>query len=146
MDLNEIDIRTLLPQRAPMVMVDSLLEADNTSAVSVFRVRTDNLFVENGRLKAYALMENMAQTCAAQLGVADRFLQGCQGVRIGYIGSIKAMRVEAEPHVGDTLTTRMEVLADVGDLKMVSAETFVDGCRIASAELKIALSGERIKQ
>ena len=140
----DIDIRKLLPQQPPMVMVDRLLSADLSSAVTAFEIRTDNLFVENGVLMSYALMENFAQTCAAQLGYVDKFIRGHDYVRIGYIGSVKKMCVEEVPRVGETLTTRMEILDEVMDLMLVYAESFVGDRRIATAEMKIALSGERI--
>jgi len=124
-------------------MVDRQLSADDKQAETELLVRADNIFVENGMLKAYAIIENMAQTCAAQLGYADVYVNGKKDVRIGYIGAVKRMQVETAPKVGETLRTRMEVLQDFGDMKLASAESFVDNRRIAVAELTIALSGER---
>ena len=124
-------------------MVDRLLSADDKQAETELLVRADNIFVENGMLKAYAIIENMAQTCAVQLGYADVYVNGKKDVRIGYIGAVKRMQVETAPKVGETLRTRMEVLQDFGDMKLASAESFVDNRRIAVAELTIALSGER---
>lgn len=124
-------------------MVDRLLSADDKRAETELLVRTDNIFVENGTLKTYALIENMAQTCAAQLGFADVYVNGKKDVRIGYIGAVKRMQIENSPRVGETLRTRMEVTEDFGDMKLVTAESFVNDCRIAVAELTIALSGER---
>ena len=115
-------------------MVDRLLSADDKQAETELLVRADNIFVANGMLKAYAIIENMAQTCAAQLGYADVYVNGHDDVRIGYIGSVKRMQIDASPRVGETLRTRMEV---------VTAESFVNNHRIAVAELTIALSGER---
>ena len=140
-----IDILGILPQRPPMVMVDRLVFADEKSAETVLDIRQDNIFVEEGVLKAYAIIENMAQTCAAQLGYADKYIHGHNDVRIGYIGSFKKMRIERAPKVGETVLTRIEVLGEVGDLKLVAAESFVEGRSIAAAELTIALSGERIE-
>ena len=140
---SEIDIQELLPQRPPILMVDRLLSADDQRAETELLVRADNIFVENGMLKAYAIIENMAQTCAAQLGYADVYVNGKKDVRIGYIGAVKRMQIEASPRVGETLRTRMEVVEDFGDLKLVTAELFVNNRRIAVAELTIALSGER---
>ncbi len=94
-------------------------------------------------MNAYALIEVMAQTCAAQLGYADVYVNGKKDVRIGYIGAVKRMQIENSPRVGETLRTRMEVVEDFGDLKLVTAESFVNNRRIAVAELTIALSGER---
>ena len=144
MNFTDIHIQSLLPQQPPMVMVDRLLSADLKTAVTSLEIRADNIFVEHGMLKCYALIEHIAQTCAAQLGFVDKYLRGQDGVRVGYIGSVKRMRVETAPKVGEVLTTRMEVLEEVMDMKLISAETFVGERRIASAELKIALSGERI--
>ena len=141
--ISEIDIQELLPQRPPILMVDRLLSADDKQAETELLVRADNIFVENGMLKAYAIIENMAQTCAAQLGYADVYVNGKKDVRIGYIGSVKRMQIDASPRVGESLRTRMEVVEDFGDMKLVTAESFVNNHRIAVAELTIALSGER---
>ena len=140
-----VEIQTLLPQRPPIVMVDRLVFADEKLAETVLDIRQDNIFVEDGALKAFAIIENMAQTCAAQLGYADQYIHGYNDVRIGYIGSFKRMKIVDAPKVGETVLTRIEVLGEVGDLKLVSAESFVDGRTIATAELTIALSGERIE-
>ncbi len=143
MVISEIDIQELLPQRPPILMVDRLMSADDKRAETELLVRSDNIFVENGKLKAYAIIENMAQTCAAQLGYADIYVNGKKDVRIGYIGAVKRMQIENSPRVGETLRTRMEVTEDFGDMKLVAAESFVNNRRIAVAELTIALSGER---
>ena len=143
MNPQDIDIRTLLPQQPPMVMVDKLISADEKSAATTLQIREENIFVSEGRLNAYALIEVMAQTAAAQLGYENR-LRGGNDVRIGYIGAVKRMRIESAPKVGETLLTRLEVLEDFGDMKLVAAESFVEDQKIATAELTIALSGERI--
>jgi predicted hotdog family 3-hydroxylacyl-ACP dehydratase len=142
-NIQQIDIRTLLPQQPPMLMLDRLISADEKSASTSLLIRKDNIFVTEGRLNAYALIEVMAQTCAAQLGYADVYVNGKKDVRIGYIGAVKRMQIENSPRVGETLRTRMEVVEDFGDLKLVTAESFVNNRRIAVAELTIALSGER---
>ena len=74
MDLEQIDIHELLPQREPFVMVDKLVYFDEKTTTTSFLVREDNLFVENGRLNACALAENIAQTCAARLGYVNKYI------------------------------------------------------------------------
>ena len=143
MNPQDIDIRTLLPQKPPMVLVDKLISADEKSATTELLIREDNIFVSDGHFQAYALIEVMAQTAAAQLGYENR-LRGGNDVRIGYIGAVKRMRIESVPRVGEMLLTRLEVLEDFGDMKLVAAESFVNDQKIATAELTIALSGERI--
>lgn len=144
MNVQDVDIRTLLPQQPPMVMVDRLLSADEKTAVTSLLVREDNLFVTDGALNAYALIEVMAQTCAAQLGYVD-YIAGNHDVRIGYVGSVKRMRVDTVPKVGETLTTHIEMLEEVMDMKLVSAKSYVGDWLIATAELSIVLSGEKVK-
>ena len=144
MNLQDIDIQTLLPQQPPMVMVDRLISADEKSATTTLLIREDNIFVSGDRLNAYALIEVMAQTAAAQLGFEDKNLRGHQDVRIGYIGSIKRMHIDDVPKVGETLTTRMEVLEDFMNMKLVTVESFVNDRQIAAAELTIAISEDRV--
>lgn len=145
MNMHGVDIQTILPQRPPMVMVDRLVCADEKSAETALDIRLDNIFVENGALQPYALMEVMAQTCAAQLGCADRFIKGHDGVKIGYIGSVKKMQIEAVPRVGETLTTRVRITEDFGDMRMAAAECYVEGRPIATAELVITLTDNKIE-
>lgn len=145
MNMNDIDIRTILPHRDPIVMVDRLFAADERSAETVLEVRPDNIFVENGALQPYALMEVMAQTCAAQLGYTDKYILGHDGVKIGYIGSVKKMQIEAAPRVGETLTTRIRITEDFGDMRMVAAECYLEDRPLATAELVITLADKTIE-
>ena len=128
-----------------MVMVDRLVCADEKSAETVLDIRQDNLFVENGALRPYALMEVMAQTCAAQLGYTDKYILGQNGVKIGYVGSVKKMQIETAPRVGETLTTRVRITEDFGDMRMVAADCFMGDRPIASAELVITLADKTIE-
>ena len=54
------------------------------------------------------------------------------------------MQILSVPRVGETLRTRITVQEDFVDMKLVSAESYVGEQLIATAELTIALSGERI--
>lgn len=143
-NVRDIDIRTLLPQQDPVIMVDGLLDANLKSATTHYRVRPDNIFVTAGRLNPCAYVEIIAQTCAAQLGYVDKYLLGHDFVRIGYIGGVKDLLVERVAEVGETLTTRIEILGDVMDMRLASAEIFVGKQRMAVAEIKIAVSQESI--
>ena len=66
--INKENIQTYLPQRPPFVMIDELINATETSFESAFEVVESNLFIENGILSESALVENVAQTCAAGFG------------------------------------------------------------------------------
>jgi predicted hotdog family 3-hydroxylacyl-ACP dehydratase len=139
-ELSRIDVLTLLPQRPPFVMIDRLTHFDETVTTTQLTVRTDNLFTEaDGHLNPCALVENIAQTCAARMGYINRYIYR-QRVRLGYIGGIKNLQVLRTPRVGELLTTSIEVLQEVMKLTLVNATVRVGDEVIVTAEMKIALS------
>lgn len=141
MDLEQIDIHELLPQREPFVMVDKLVYFDEKTTTTSFLVREDNLFVENGRLNACALAENIAQTCAARLGYVNKYILK-RGIQIGFIGAVKDMKVIDTPFVGDVLTTTIHVLEQIMGLTLVTAVIRIGDRVVTTAEMKIALADE----
>ena len=141
MDLEQIDIHELLPQREPFVMVDKLVYFDEKTTTTSFLVREDNLFVENGRLNACALAENIAQTCAARLGYVNKYILK-RGIQIGFIGAVKDLKVIDTPVVGDVLTTTIHVLEQIMGLTLVTAVIRIGDRVVTTAEMKIALAGE----
>jgi 3-hydroxymyristoyl/3-hydroxydecanoyl-(acyl carrier protein) dehydratase len=48
MEISQIDIKTILPQQPPFVMVDRLLQCDMVVTRTQFSVRADNLFCKDG--------------------------------------------------------------------------------------------------
>jgi predicted hotdog family 3-hydroxylacyl-ACP dehydratase len=139
-ELSRIDVLTLLPQRPPFVMIDRLTHFDEAMTTTQLTVRTDNLFTEaDGHLNPCALVENIAQTCAARMGYINRYIYR-QRVRLGYIGGIKNLQVLRTPRVGELLTTSIEVLQEVMRLTLVNATVRVGDEVIVTAEMKIALS------
>jgi 3-hydroxymyristoyl/3-hydroxydecanoyl-(acyl carrier protein) dehydratase len=67
-NLDDINIHALLPQRPPFIMVDKLTNYDTVSAKTVFAIREDNLFCKDGVMEEAGLVENIAQTCATRTG------------------------------------------------------------------------------
>lgn len=128
------DILTLLPQRPPFVMVDTLLSADPAGALSAFLVREDNIFTEKGCFLTGGLLENMAQTCAAHR--ASLAPQGT-AVRQGVIGAVSRMQVFRLPRVGETLHTRIRITAQIGGMSKAEAEIHIAQELIATASLSI---------
>ena len=52
----------LIPQRSPMVMVDTLWEYTPETAVVGLTITQENIFVQEGNLSASGLIEHMAQS------------------------------------------------------------------------------------
>ena len=81
MDSNILD---LIPQRAPIVMVDELLDVYGIVSRSRFTIREENIFVDNGILSECGLIEHIAQSAAERVGYI--FKSKNQPIPIGYIG------------------------------------------------------------
>lgn len=138
-ELERIDVLTLLPQRPPFVMIDQLTHFDEVVTTTRFTVRGDNLFMEEGVLNSCALVENIAQTCAARMGYINSYI--CkENVKLGFIGAIKRLEILRPAREGEVLSTSIEVMQEVGAVTMVNATVKVGDETIVTAEMKIALS------
>lgn len=143
--LETIDVLTLLPQRPPFVMIDRLIHFDEVVTTTQLEVRPDNLFMEaDGLLNNCALVENIAQTCAARMGYINQYIYK-ERVRLGFIGSIKDLQVLRPAREGEVLTTSIEVVQEVLQLTLVNATVKVGDETIVTAEMKIALSDIEVK-
>ncbi len=143
--LETIDVLTLLPQRPPFIMIGRLIHFDEVVTTTQLEVRPDNLFMEaDGLLNNCALVENIAQTCAARMGYINQYIYK-ERVRLGFIGSIKNLQVLRPAREGEVLTTSIEVVQEVLQLTLVNATVKVGDETIVTAEMKIALSDIEVK-
>jgi len=138
-DFKQIPILEIIPQRPPFVMISRLEYCDMQQTTTTFCVDAENIFVEKGRLSAPALMENIAQTCAARMGFVNKYILK-RNVTLGFIGAVKDMQISRTPIVGEELTTNISVIEEIMGLTLVKASVKVGEEQIVSAEMKIALS------
>ena len=139
-ELEAIDVLTLLPQRPPFVMIDCLTHFDEVLTASRFSVRADNLFMgDDGVLNSCALVENIAQTCAARMGYINEYILK-DGVKLGFIGDIKHLKILREARLGEELTTEVTVVQEVMQMTLVKAVVKVGDETIVTADMKIAMT------
>lgn len=138
MNLEEIAVLDLIPQKPPFVFVDKLIEVNSEAISTEFVIREDNLLVDNGLFSPEGLIENVAQSCAVRLGYINR--QTNIPVKIGVIGSLKNLDIQRLPVVGEKIVTRIEVLDEIFSMALVSATIFIEDSKIAQTEITIALS------
>lgn len=138
MDLHDIPITSLIPQRPPFVMVDRVLSCDIVTAVTELAVRPDNIFIDDEQLSPAGIIENMAQSCAARMGCVNR-MHG-EAVKIGFIGDIRNCKIIRRPRCQEVITTHVNIIEDVFNLTLANVEVKVADEVIASARIKIALS------
>ncbi|PKA98665.1 putative hotdog family 3-hydroxylacyl-ACP dehydratase [Flavobacteriaceae bacterium MAR_2009_75] len=129
---------SLIPQKTPFVMVDSLAEYSEKHIVSAYTVKSDNILVSENRFSASGLIENMAQTVALHTGYKYYLLD--RPAPTGYIGAIKKAEVFELPEVSQKLITTVHILHDIMGVTLVRAEVTSEGILITSSEMKTALA------
>lgn len=141
---DRIPVGEILPQRPPFVLVDCLLHYDSVRTVCRFEIRPDHLMVEDGRLSACGLIENIAQTCAARIGYIHKYILHLP-VALGYIASVRDMNISRLPAVGETIETVVEVREEIFGMTLAGAEIRSGMELLATAEMKIALSDKTVE-
>lgn len=131
------DIKRLIPQRDPILMVDKLLEADGDKALTSLTVRADNYFIgEDGKLEESGLIEHIAQSASAFAGYMA-IGRGATEPPVGYIGEIRKFRCHHRPQVGDELITTITIGAEIGGVTSISGESHVHDKLMAETQMKI---------
>ena len=131
-------IKDLLPQRAPMIMVDHLISHDNERTLSGFKILENNVLVDGGRFSEAGLLENMAQTAALSNGY-EAYKTG-EAAPLGFIGAVKNLKISSLPQVGQAIETIISVKHQVLNASIVEAQVSIEKEIIASCELKIFLN------
>lgn len=141
MEFETIDIRELLPQREPFVMVGKLKCFDDSRTVTETRITEDNIFVEAGVFSSSGIIENIAQTCAARIGYINKYILK-KGIQLGFIGAIRGLTISRLPSVGEVIETTVVIQEEVFGMTLVTASVMSGGMTVAEAQMKIALGEE----
>ena len=142
-NIEEFDIISLIPQRAPFVMVDRLIShrPDEKISKSVLQIREGNIFVENGCLTEPGLIENIAQTAAARIGYIC--ITEKKTVPVGYIGAIQNLEISALPRVNDEIITEIAVKNEVFNVTIITGKILCNEKLLAQCEMKIFISNHQ---
>lgn len=124
-----------IPQRAPIVMIDALKSADEEHATTSLTILDENIFVENGVLKEPGLIENIAQTAAAQVGYVSK--QKNIPVPIGYIAAIRHLEISKLPEVGSTIETTIIRKNQIMDIILIEGTTSQLNEVICKCEMRV---------
>ncbi|MBF0976313.1 MAG: pseudouridylate synthase [Bacteroidetes bacterium] len=134
MKFEDIDVRQLIPQKEPFVMVDKLLYCDETTTKTALTIKADNIFVDGGVLSRAGILENVAQTCATRIGY----------LTIGFIGAINNFSFsDVYVGIGDCLSTEIVTAAEVGNITQVDATVMCHDRLVAKGNMKVALMNEQ---
>lgn len=130
----------LIPQRPPIVMVDSFFGIEENCSYSGLTITSDNIFCEAGKLQEPGVIEHIAQSAAARI----EFIYTRQGAQVplGFIGSVDKLKIYNLPEVGIKLFTEITVVQEVFDITLVSAQVKAGEELIAECRMKIFIKKE----
>lgn len=135
-------VSALIPQKPPIEMVDKLWFNDETTTISGFTIKADNIFCENGEFREPGIVENIAQTAALRVGYMVSLLEK-NGEKVnppvGYIGAIKRLNIHQLPKVGAELKTEVVIQQIIFDVTLTTGRSTVNGEPVADCEMKIFL-------
>ena len=134
--MRKVDITRLIPQRAPILMVDELVRADGDEAETSFEVKADNYFIEQGSLAEVGLIEHIAQSASALAGY-KALKAGASEPPVGLIGEIKRFHCYRCPRVGEVLRTTIQMGAELAGVTLLSGEVRVQEELLADTQMKI---------
>ena len=127
-------IKKLIPQRDPMIMVDSLFYYDKTKVIGGLTINNSNLFVKDGFLNESGILEHMAQTVALHTGYS--FYINNLVAPEGYIGDISNVIITKLPMVNDKLKTEIKILKKFLKIVLVEGKTLLNNEVIMTATMK----------
>ena len=132
-----MDIKKLIPQRSPIIMVDELLCVNGDEATCQLTIRQDNFFIdEDGLMAEPGLIEHIAQSASAFAGYRA-FEAGATEPPVGYIGEVKNFHLYKRPNVGDILTTTITMGPEIEGITIIRGETKCGDDTIADTQMKI---------
>lgn len=140
-----VDIQNYLPHRAPMLMVDLILDIDANFVETTFLIKEDNIFVQNNVFIEAGLIENTAQTCSSIVGKKYFFDEnGTENENvnvIGFISALKNVKIHSLPKVGDTIITKADLVSKfAGDdytLCTMSCQSSVEDQLLLECEINL---------
>ncbi|MEQ3661623.1 MAG: ABC transporter permease [Flavobacterium sp.] len=148
---NTIDIKNFLPHRAPMLMVDFIYELSDQNVKTIFEIKENNIFVENGYFTEVGLIENAAQTCSSIVGQSF-FLDENHEVKkdvevIGFISGIKRAKIYSQPKLGNTIQTDAVLAsrfdADGYSICTMNCQTYNKEVLIFEAEINLFIQEKK---
>jgi 3-hydroxyacyl-[acyl-carrier-protein] dehydratase len=140
------EIKKLIPQRFPFIMIDRVLEIEpGKHAIAVKNISGNDMvflghFPEKAIMPGALIIEAMAQTAIVLFATSGKNEHGNKKP-LYFFGSVKARFLHpAVP--GDQLKIRVESVKTLPTGAYVSGEAFVDDKKITEAELVFSVKDE----
>ncbi len=140
--LNFEEVRSLLKQRFPMLMIDSVVAIDPEKRIQAIKNVTGNEMQFLGHFPDQAVMPGtlIVETIGQAASILFSKITGA-GLKPGeflVLGTINNMRFLVPVVPGDRMEIDVKVLKLVGDLALVEGAVTVDGTLVATGTLGFA--------
>jgi 3-hydroxyacyl-[acyl-carrier-protein] dehydratase len=145
MQLDFEEIKKLIPQRFPFIMIDKVIDIEpGKEATAVKNISGNDIFFlghfpDKAVMPGAAIIEAMAQTSIVLFATEKR--KGNDKVPLYYFGSVKA-RFYHPVVPGDQLKIKVVNVKSMPNGAYVSGEAFVDNKKVSEAELVFSVKDE----
>jgi predicted hotdog family 3-hydroxylacyl-ACP dehydratase len=126
-----------------MVMISSLVHADELKTATTLHIEPGNIFVSNGVFSESGMVENIAQTAAAGVGYQSRQQQ--KEVPVGFIAAIRDLSIHELPLAGTEISTETVITNHVMDVSIVHGTIKQHDRVLATCEMRIFLKPDSAK-
>lgn len=138
MVLSEENIESVIPQRSPFIMISNLLKADQIRFETDFFIRKENIFIKRKLLQEVALIENIAQTCAAGFGFLN--VQNGGKPMLGFIGAIGKVITYKLPEINTRINTSVVVTHRLENIYLIKGENRYGNEKLLTCQMKIVVN------
>lgn len=135
-----IDASRLLPQQEPFRFVDKVTSFTEERTCTTFEVKESPL-TDGGEMSAGAIVEHMAQSCAARTGYICVYILHIP-VSIGYIGQVRDLEIRRFPTLGEELRTEVDFVQEVFGISLCRVSVYCGDELVARGTLKTALKDD----
>jgi 3-hydroxyacyl-[acyl-carrier-protein] dehydratase len=146
MQLDFEEIKKLIPQRFPFIMIDKIIDLEpGKHAVALKNISGNDIFFlghfpDRAIMPGVGIIEAMAQTAIILFAFGKEESKG-EKKPLYFLGSVKA-RFHQPVVPGDQLKIKVVSVKSMPNLAYVSAEAFVDDKKISEAELAFSAKNE----
>lgn len=137
--LSTVDVRQLLPQQDPFVMVGRMVHFDPMTTTTETPIEASCLFVDtDGLLSAEGMVEAVAQTCAVRIGYVGKYIEH-RPLAIGVVGAVSGLKVNGRPRVGDVITTTITVREELFGITLITGVVSSQGQPLLTTSMKLGI-------
>lgn len=133
----EIPVTELIPQRFPMIMISAVEEHRDKFIRTQLSIQEENIFVQDGLFSESGMLENVAQTAAAHVGLVCK-AKGIP-VPVGFIGSMDKVELFGYAPSGSQLATEVDVVQEVFNVSIIEGRVYLKDELLLKCKMKIVI-------